>query len=492
MVTIEKTTMDGDKKVRVVIYIRVSTQEQAQEGYSIDEQKRRLIAYCKARGWQVVEILVDPGFSGSNLERPGIQALISNIKEYDMVLVYKLDRLSRSQRDTLYLIEEVFLPNGVDFVSINESFDTSTPFGRAMIGILSVFAQLEREQIKERTSMGREARFKEGKRIGSRPPIGYDYDPESGILVPNEYEAMQVRLVYQLYLGTDTEPRMGYSKISEYMQAHGYKHQYGDWREKHRVYLVLKNPVYVGDSIYNGEVCPNTHEPLISRETFEQARVLRETRDNKYKGVDRSTNLLTGFVHCSCCGARVSCSSRGDQRKKYYMCYSRNPVNKSMVKDRNCKSKSWNKDELEAVIDYEVRNLIFDQDALDRLISKRREKVVAPDDQQTVMARKLEQLDKQIERIMDLYQDGSIPVEILNERVKKLYAEREQLASAMGEVAVAADEQMSHGDIQEYLNSVSVIWDHADVAQKREILSVLVDKIYIGADNRVEIKWAFA
>lgn len=491
MVTIEKASMDGEKTVRVVIYIRVSTQEQI-EGYSIDEQKRRLIAYCKARGWQVVEILVDPGFSGSNLDRPGIQTLISHIKEYDMVLVYKLDRLSRSQKDTLYLIEEVFLPNGVDFVSINESFDTSTPFGRAMIGILSVFAQLEREQIKERTSMGRIARFREGKRVGSRPPIGYDYDPEAGILVPNEYEAMQVRLVYQLYLGTDEEPGMGYSKISEYMQAHGYKHQYGDWREKHRVYLVLKNPVYVGDSIYNGEVCPDTHEPLISRETFERAQALREIKDKKFKGSTGSNNLLTGFVQCSCCGARVSCASRGSNKRKYYICYSRNPVNKSMVKDRNCQARSWKKEELEAIIDYEVRNLIFDQDALSRLIRKGQNKVVAPDDQQVAMERKVEHLDKQIERIMDLYQDGSIPVDILNERVKKLYSEREQLASALAEVAVAADDRMAPDDIREYLDSVSSIWEHADVSQKREILSVLVDQIYVGADNRVEIKWAFA
>jgi site-specific DNA recombinase len=163
-----------------------------------------------------------------------------------------------------------------------------------------------------------------------------------------------------------------------------------------------------------------------------------------------------------------------------------------MIKDRSCQGRSWKKEELEAVVDYEVRNLIFDQDALSRLISKKEKKVVAPDDQQTTMANKIEHLDKQIERIMDLYQDGSIPVEILNERVKKLYSEREQLASALAEVVVTPTDEMSHGDIREYLDSVSAIWDLADVDQKREILSVLIDKIYVGADNRVEIKWTFA
>lgn len=142
---------------RAALYIRVSTLEQAQEGYSVGEQKERLIAYCKAKDWIIADIYVDGGYTGSNLNRPGIQKLISETDKFDLVLVYKLDRLSRSQRDTLYLIEEVFRPKGVDFISMQESFDTSTPFGKAMIGLLAVFAQLEREQIKERTWMGRVA-----------------------------------------------------------------------------------------------------------------------------------------------------------------------------------------------------------------------------------------------------------------------------------------------------------------------------------------------
>ena len=140
---------------RAAIYIRVSTQEQAQEGYSVGEQRERLIAYCKAQAWVIANIYVDGGYSGANLNRPGIQKLMDETANFDIVLVYKLDRLSRSQRDTLYLIEEIFLPNKVDFVSMQESFDTSSPFDKAMIGLLAVFAQLERKQIKERTKIGK-------------------------------------------------------------------------------------------------------------------------------------------------------------------------------------------------------------------------------------------------------------------------------------------------------------------------------------------------
>ena len=177
---------------RAALYVRVSTQEQAQEGYSIGEQKDRLVAYCKAQEWIISDIYVDGGYSGANLNRPGIQRLMTETEKFDIVLVYKLDRLSRSQRDTLYLIEEIFLPNKVDFVSMQESFDTSSPFGKAMIGLLAVFAQLEREQIKERTKMGKRARAKAGLHHGAGfIPIGYNY--QDGKLIVNPYEAEQVK-----------------------------------------------------------------------------------------------------------------------------------------------------------------------------------------------------------------------------------------------------------------------------------------------------------
>lgn len=124
------------KGLKVVIYVRVSTTEQATEGYSIGEQTERLKMYCEAMGWEIVDIFVDPGYSGGDTNRPGLTSMIKTVEttDVDKVVVYKLDRLSRSQKDTLFLIEDVFLKNNTDFVSMNENFDTSTPFGRAMIG----------------------------------------------------------------------------------------------------------------------------------------------------------------------------------------------------------------------------------------------------------------------------------------------------------------------------------------------------------------------
>ncbi len=137
--------------MNVALYLRVSTEQQI-EKYGLDVQHEKLRSYCQARGWTHVTDYIDGGYSGSNLNRPALQQLIKDIqaKKIDLVLVYRLDRLSRSQRDTLSLIEELFLPHHVEFISLSETIDTQTPFGRAAIGILSTFAQLERENIKER------------------------------------------------------------------------------------------------------------------------------------------------------------------------------------------------------------------------------------------------------------------------------------------------------------------------------------------------------
>ena len=122
-------------KKKVALYIRVSTDAQFEEGYSVDAQKEMLAAYCTTKGWKDYEFYIDGGFSGSNIERPAMQRLIDDVKQgvISAVVVYKLDRLSRSQKDTLYLIEDVFNPAGAAFTSLNENLDTATPMGRAML-----------------------------------------------------------------------------------------------------------------------------------------------------------------------------------------------------------------------------------------------------------------------------------------------------------------------------------------------------------------------
>ena len=240
------------------LYLRVSTEAQADEGYSLAAQAEKLEAYCRMKGIDRFTQYVDGGFSGSNLSRPAVTQLIDCIRrgEVERVVVYKLDRLSRSQKDTLYLIEDVFAPHGVDFVSINENIDTGTPYGRAMIGILSAFAQLERENIFLRTRMGMVERVRQGYWPGGgKIPFGYDYDAAKGILVPNR-DADTVREIYARYLAGESAGSIA--------RALGLRYE-------HLVRQILDRESNTGIILYKGERYPGRHEPLIDRETWLRA-----------------------------------------------------------------------------------------------------------------------------------------------------------------------------------------------------------------------------
>lgn len=323
------------EKIRA-LYVRVSTEAQAEEGYSVGAQSERLQSYCKAMGWNSQELYVDGGFSGSNLERPQMQRLIGDVASGRVaaVLVYKLDRLSRSQKDTLYLIEDVFMPHGVDFISLNESIDTSTPYGRAMIGILSAFAQLERENICMRTRMGMLERVKQGYWRGAGVPYGYDYDRERGILVPNG-DAEVVRKVYELYIE-------GYS-------AQAIAGMFGISSEK-VVTNMLTRRANTGVVTSKGEVYAGRHQAIVSEEVYELAMEKMRERSRGARATAGACHLLSGLVYCGECGARMRYIRWGKAGYKL-MCYSRDKSKPHMRRSDDCPGEPvWAAEVEEAVL----------------------------------------------------------------------------------------------------------------------------------------------
>ncbi len=342
---------------KVALYVRVSTREQAEEGYSVGAQLEKMKLFCESKDWTIVDEYVDGGFSGSNLNRPAMHKLIMDVTsdKMDMVLVYKLDRLSRSQKDTLYLIEEIFNANGVDFTSMQENFDTSTPLGMAMVGILSVFAQLERSQIAERMMMGKDAKVKDGFYLGhARAPIGYDYDASTGMLIPNEYEAAQVREIFRMF----TEENLPILAIQRYMNQN-YSTRYGNYSVDSTIRKILSNPVYTGRFSYKGEIYESTHEPIIDDDTFEKAGELLNIRKeslNQLSAVPFArTTLLSGLIWCGRCGARFGGDTRtygkDDEtyKRKIYCCYTRKK-NPRMMTAKSCKMRFVDRDEIEEYV----------------------------------------------------------------------------------------------------------------------------------------------
>lgn len=247
---------------KACVYTRVSTDEQV-NGYSLEEQERMCKAGIESKGWQYVGTYSDPGISGRTMKRPGLQAMIKDIrdKKIEAVFIYKLDRLSRKQRDTMEIIEDIFVKNKVDLVSLFETLDTTSPWGRAMIGILSSFNQMESENIQMRTMMGRKAKVEKGGYAGGKPPIGYRVSDGELVVVPEEAEI--VRLVFKLRKNGAT--LVG---IADELNKRGYVTKSGNKFLHSAVQTILNNEqTYRGIYRYGeGTDVENHHEPILTDE----------------------------------------------------------------------------------------------------------------------------------------------------------------------------------------------------------------------------------
>ena len=243
---------------KACVYTRVSTVEQV-DGYSIEEQERMGKAAIESKAWEYVGTYSDPGVTGRTMARPGLQAMLSDIQEgkIEAVVIWKLDRLSRKQRDTLTIIEDYLMKNDVTLLSLNETLDTGTSWGRAMIGILSSFNQMESENIQMRTEMGRKAKAREGGYAGGKPPIGYKAIEGKLVIVPEEAEV--VRLVFQLRKNGKT--LMG---IAEELNNRGYKTKSGKAFLHSAIQTILNNEeTYKGIYRYGKEGGQIQHEPIL-------------------------------------------------------------------------------------------------------------------------------------------------------------------------------------------------------------------------------------
>lgn len=483
--------------LRVALYVRVSSQEQV-DGYSIGEQTERLTKYAEAMNWDIHKIYVDPGYSGGNMDRPGLNEMIRDIKagKIDTVVVYKLDRLSRSQFDTLYLIEKVFLANNTDFVSMTENFNTSSPLGRAMIGFLAVFAQLEKDKINERTLMGKEARAKEGKwGGGSSEPIGYDYNPTTELLEVNEYEKMQILEAVDLFLrGTPLKTICTIFNVKGYTYR-GKSGRISTWDPKRLKYL-LQNKTYLGYIKHRNNWYKADHEPILDEETFDRIQKLLAQRKEAYakhtKRCSGQTTYLGGMIFCKHCHARYAKQSGKKWKDKepplYYVCYSRNKKVPKMVKDPNCKNKNWKMSELDEIVFNEIRKLAKDPDRINTLIDEKAKRKDEPN-KIDILKKEIHSIDDQISRFMDLYGIGKFTIEQVSGKVEPLNEQKKSLERELDQLTADAG-IISEEEALEIIKSFGDILDRKDLDEIRLALETLI--YYIELDNDdVYIHWKF-
>ena len=253
----------------IAIYIRVSTLDQAREGYSLTAQRKTLEAWAKVRGYGVVYVYADEGISGKDIDhRPAMRQLLADAKaqKFDLVLVWALSRLTRSVSD-LYNTWELLHTSGVGLVSYTEAFDATTPTGRAMMGLLGVFAQMEREITAERVRSAMAERAAQGKRT-TNEVLGYDLDGKDSLKI-NETEAERVRYIYDRYI----EYR-NLSAVAELCALRGYTGKRGRVFKAQHIKTILSRPIYAGYNSFGGKLYKGNHEPIIDIRIFNRVQQL--------------------------------------------------------------------------------------------------------------------------------------------------------------------------------------------------------------------------
>lgn len=455
----------------LALYRRVSTDKQADEGYSLDVQIEKLQAYAKTLSdVKETRIYTDDGYSGSSLDRPGMKQMIEDIEAgiITHVVVVKLDRLSRSQKDTLHLIEDVMIPANVAFISILESFNTDTPFGRAMVGILSVFAQLERENIFERTRGGMQKRVEKGYWPGGgRTPYGYDYDPVQGILVPNKEEAGMVRHIYDRYLAG-----AGMQAIADEL----------DLKYERVVYNIITRKSNAGYIVYNGEEYRGQHEPLISLETYQQAMQLLASR-SAAKLVTKTDHLLTGFCYCGKCGAKMRYMKWGKAGYKL-VCYSQQRSKQYLVRDPNCDVPAPYAEDVEAGV---IQTLF----AVSRDKLANAQKSVQSGSVSDMLQEQLDKAEVKLRRLYELYGDsGDV---YLLDTINKTKADIDRLTASLADERSKEEAARSALSVYQRLEGIQDAWPQMSIQEQRTILASVIDRITISADyTDVKLKFGLS
>lgn len=312
--------------MHTAIYARVSTEEQANEGFSIHAQKDKLTKYAELNDWVITDYYVDDGISGKNLtERPEVTRLIEDVKsgKINNVLVYKLDRLTRSVKDLIYLIE-LFDKHNCTFNSQTEKIDTSNAVGRMFVKIIGIFAEFERENLAERVTFGYEQKTKEGNYTNTNGVFGYDYIVGKGILEVNVLESYYVKKIYEWYLQGDSM-----IKIANRLRDENVPTKRGGRWNQSTINSILNNPLYIGKVRYginkkNGfEVIGKNIVSLIENDMFYNVQSLMEKRKKHHsKKCSSDDTYYFKALTCSQCGSKFHAKQQVQNGKKYitYSC----------------------------------------------------------------------------------------------------------------------------------------------------------------------------
>ena len=461
------------------IYLRVSTEEQAQEGFSIRGQQQKLKDYALIKDWTIYKIYSDEGISGKNItDRPAVNELIADIKTGHVknVLVFKIDRLTRSTADLLYLVE-LFNEYNCAFNSLMESIDTQTASGRMFLKIIGIFAEFERENIIERVKLGVERKVKEGYTLASwRISYGYDRPKGQEIQTVNKTEALIVKEIYEMYL----QEGMSISNIAKALNLRGVKTKENAIWTNTQVRAVLTNPTYIGKvrhHVNNKEksyIGDGLHEPIISEELFHEAqKMIARNVKRAPTNQPKEDIYFTGFLFCDKCKSRFyPHTSKG---KKRYLCTGK--------RFGVCNASSIGHIQMEeAFSEYVARIEGFSE--LDALKLQKKEET-KQQNQKAILEyqEKQQQLKRREKEIMYLYVHNEIEFDTYKAMKKQLADDIALIQSEIERLDVPEVEESTIKK-EDIIADLKQNWDELTAKERRHFLVRFVKHIY--AVNEVQ------
>ncbi len=497
---------------KAYIYARVSTAEQNKGDITSIENQietcKHFIAIKQAEGWQHVKTITDPGFSGKDLDRPGIKELMAEVAQgnVDVVVTYKVDRVSRSLIK-FYEFNKLLESHKVEFASATQSFDTSSSSGRLMLNILLSFAEYERELISERTADKMQANFERGKWGGGYVPYGYELDPAIKDLKVHPKESKAVRLMFEsvaagltLARTADILHEKGHLTKSRIVKRQNGKEVNMGGRKFREdiIFRMIRNPFYCGFMTHNGKLGKHRYESIIPKTLYDKANASMKKKSPDNNGVkikpnaDRHTHLLKGILKCDDCGCSMTPVPSGKRDKDgnqylYYVCTEVNHYKDA----KTCKVRTLPARLIENTMIHYLRDLGQKPELLAEVI---RASNKAAGGEVKNLKKEEERLNKAVlaatEEIKNLIQvikaSKKISPEIQAE-TDALSAKRDQLSGELEKVRVDlnihASKQLEMETIRKNLLHFTDVVDKLSLEEKKELMSLILKEVKVSRVN---------
>ena len=509
---------DENVRKRLALYTRVSTIEQSEEGYSIDEQERLLMSWAEKNNYEVYKCYSDRGISGKDIKnRPALKELLKDAEEkkFDMVISWKINRISRKLADVLRIVD-VLEKNDITFKSYSEPFETDTPAGKMQFQMMALIGEFERGTIAQNVKMGMCAKAKAGEWCGGRV-LGYDLVPvenQEGAkrrktkLTINEIEAMSVRLIFNEYSNGK-----GYKAITNQLNKLGYKTKKGNDFSVGSIREILTNPVYIGKVRYNVRqnwsekrrrninanpiITDGVHEPIIDEVLWDKVQAIMESKKGKPSRIYDGEYPLTGILRCPKCGAGMVISRTtnklADGTKKriaYYCCGAWKNKGTSV-----CSSNTIRVDKANEYVFNKISELLSNEKMVETIvnnINKERHKKINP------AKKELERIDKELEKIdrkktklFEAYEEEVISKEEFKERKDELNKRARSLQEEKEPLLVTLSDDVSEEIPYEFIKSIlenfsKVLIESTTREQQKKLLHMIISEITINESREID------